>query len=100
MHSDSGLSKQFSIEALSKACYLQNRGSATVLKGRTPHGALCGEKSNVKYLKSRGRDEYALVPIVEKRKLDAEEQCCVFVKYGSGSKDNGLFYYGELQSVL
>ena len=44
MLSDSGLAKKFWAEALSTACYLQNRSSTTAVRGMTPHEALYGEK--------------------------------------------------------
>ena len=91
MLSDSGLSKKFSAEAVSIACYLRNRSSTTAVRGMTPHEALYGEKPNVQHLKVFGYDACVHVPKDERRKLDAKAQRCVLLGYGTETKGYRLF---------
>ncbi|KAK3894704.1 hypothetical protein Pcinc_001550 [Petrolisthes cinctipes] len=88
---DSGLPHRFWAEALSTACYLNNRSPARALKGKTPCQALMGKKPTVHHLRVFGCVCYAHVPKDEWRQLDPKSVKCIFLGYGSEVKGYRLF---------
>ena len=83
MLADSRLPHRFWAEALSTCVYLRNRSPTKAVTGVTPYEAWSGTKPDVSHLRVCGCSAYALVPKVERSKLDSKTRKCVLLGYGS-----------------
>ena len=90
MLADSKLPPKFWAEALSTAVYLRNRSPTKSVEGMTPFEAWMGEKTNVEHLQTFGYVVYAHVAKDERKKLDLKTRKCVFLGYGTETKEYRL----------
>ena len=88
-----GLQNKFWQEAISTACYLQNRSPHKVLGLNTPFSLWFGRKPNVGHLKIFGAIAYSHIPPKLRKKLDPHSIKCIMVGYGEseGIKGYKLF---------
>ena len=91
MLADSRLPHRFWAEAPSTCVYLRNRSPTKAVTGVTPYEAWSGTKPDVSHLRVFGCSAYALVPKVERSKLDSKTRKCVLLGYGSNQKGYRLY---------
>ena len=91
MLADSRLPHRFWAGALSTCVYLRNRSPTKAVTGVTPYEAWSGTKPDVSHLRVFGCSAYALVPKVERSKLDSKTRKCVLLGYGSNQKGYRLY---------
>ncbi|KAA0043668.1 polyprotein [Cucumis melo var. makuwa] len=83
--------KEFWVEAVQCAVYVQNRCPHTKLTNQIPQEAWSGHKPTVPYLKVFGSVAYAHVPNQRRTKLDDKCQKYVFIEYDEKTKVYKLF---------
>ncbi|MCO5609585.1 hypothetical protein L7F22_063815 [Adiantum nelumboides] len=77
-----GLQKPFWEEAVSTACYLQNRTYTTALRECTPYERWFGHTPDLCHLKVFGCPAYAFIPDSKRKKLDPKALKSLFMGYG------------------
>jgi len=82
MHLQSGLRKQFWVEAVSTAAYLINRGPSKPLDLAIPKEIWIGKEEKLSHLKVFGCVFYVHVSDHARSKLDAKSVKCTLVGYG------------------
>ncbi len=86
-------------ESVSCAIYVQNR-SLSSTRNITPYQAWYGKKPDVSHLRVFGSKAFALVPDVNRQKLDPKAKECVFVGYSEGSKAYRLWNPASQKIVI
>jgi hypothetical protein len=85
------MSKEFWVEAVRCAIYLQNRCPTVSLENITPQEAWCGVKPSVAHLKVFGSVAYAHVPDQKRTKLDDKSKKLIFIDYDDKSKAYNIY---------
>eukprot|EP00733_Pompholyxophrys_punicea_P000254 Pompholyxophrys_punicea_v1_NODE_55_length_4195_cov_3.523671.p1 type:complete len:835 gc:universal NODE_55_length_4195_cov_3.523671:1568-4072(+) len=83
---DSGLNKEFWMEALQTAVYLRNRCPTSALDGQTPYFAWYGRQPSLNRLRVFGSKAFAHVPAEKRKKLDPKAVKCLMLGYDSSRK--------------
>eukprot|EP00111_Clytia_hemisphaerica_P018040 TCONS_00053381-protein len=83
---------KFWAEAISTACYVQNRSPTAFLKETTPYEIWHRKKPDVSNMKVFGCKSYVHVPDTKRKgKFDKKSISCIFVGYPSN--ENGFKFY-------
>lgn len=87
----SKLPNKFWAEAISTACYLQNRSAHSALGNKTPEEMWAGIKPSLKHIRTFGCDAYVHIPKEIRQKLDSKSKVCKLLGYSETTKGYRLF---------
>ncbi|KAL5837333.1 hypothetical protein ACOSQ3_014502 [Xanthoceras sorbifolium] len=99
MRLHAGLPKMLWAEAVNTAAYLINRGPSVPLDGGIPEEVWSGKEVNISHLRVFGCISYVHIDSVERSKLDAKSNKCVFVGYG-GDEFGYRFWDYENRKII
>ncbi|KAE8735455.1 hypothetical protein F3Y22_tig00000340pilonHSYRG00428 [Hibiscus syriacus] len=99
MRIHAGLPKFLWAEAINTAAYLINRGPSVPLDGGIPEEAWSKKEINLSHLRVFGCISYVHINSVERSKLDAKSNKCVFVGYG-GDEFSYRFWDYENRKII
>jgi len=95
MLSNSGLEKNFWVEAVWTTCYLINRSPTTTLDGGIHEEVWTGKNLNYSHLKIFGCEAFVHIPKENRTKLDDKSMKCIFLGYAD--EDFGYFLWGPVK---
>jgi len=78
-------------EAIRTSNYVLNRCYTNMVEGKIPYEAWDDKKPSVHHFRVFGCLAYAHVPKENKKKLDAKNEPCVFIRYSEESKAYKLY---------
>ena len=81
MLSNSGLEKNFWVEAVRTTCYLINRSPTIALDCGIPEEVWTGKNLNYSHLKIFGCEAFVHIPKENRTKLDDKSMKCIFLGY-------------------
>jgi len=73
------LGKEFWVEAMGIACYLDNRSPSSTLNDTNPHEVWTGKKPSLTHIKVIGCEAYVHVRKKNESKLEKRAENCIFI---------------------
>ena len=98
MLSNSGLEKNFWVEAVSTTCYLINRFPTIALDGGIPEEVRIGKNLNYSHLKIFGCEAFVHIPKENRTKLDDKSMKCIFLGYAD--EDFGYHLWDPIKQKI